>query len=77
MLIHIFRWKRVLEVGTSDECATGRIADGMFGYLLICLLFALNPSDECANGRIADGMFGYLLICLLFALNPTAFTIQN
>ena len=36
--------KEGLGVGTSDECVTERIADGMFGYLINCLFFTLNPT---------------------------------
>ena len=36
--------KEGLGVGTSDECVTGRIADGMFGYLINCLFLTFNPT---------------------------------
>ena len=34
--------KEVIRIGTSSECETGRIADGLLGYLIKHLFFVLN-----------------------------------
>ena len=30
-------------IGTSSECGTGRIAEGMFGYVILCRFFFQTP----------------------------------